>query len=129
MQNVDIQTVDYIVSGCEVLAKMECVARHNNAAACLHWSICKDHDIKITHKWYQHEPETVMHNKDNNITTIWDMPVNTDRTIATNRPDIIVKDSVNSTCKLTDMTVPLDRNIALKEMEKKSKYNDLELEM
>ena len=78
---------------------------------------------------YQQEPETVMHNKDNNITTIWDMPVNTDRTIATNRPDIIVKDSVNSTCKLTDMTVPLDRNIALKEMEKKSKYNDLELEM
>ena len=42
---------------------------------------------------------------------------------------IIVKDSVNSTCKLIDMTVPLDRNIALKEMEKKSKYNDLELEM
>ena len=36
MQNVDIQTVDLIVSGCEVLAKMECVARHNNAAACLH---------------------------------------------------------------------------------------------
>ena len=70
-----------------------------------------------------------MHNKDNNITTIWDMPVNTDRTIATNRPDIIVKDSVNSTCKLIDMTVPLDRNIALKEMEKKSKYNDQELEM
>ena len=68
-----------------------------------------------------------MHNKDNNITTIWDMPVNTDRTIATNRPDIIVIDSVNSTCKLIDMTVPLDRNIALKEMEKKSKYNDLEL--
>ena len=57
------------------------------------------------------------------------MPVNTDRTIATNRPDIIVKDSVNSTCKLIDMTIPLDRNIALKEMEKKSKYNDLELEM
>ena len=68
-----------------------------------------------------------MHNKDNNITIIWDMPVNTDRTITANRPDIIVKDSVNSTCKLIDMTVPSDRNIALKEIEKKSKYKDLEL--
>lgn len=58
--------------------------------------------IKITDKWYQHTPETVMHNKDNNLTIMWDMPVNTDRTITANRPDIIVKDSVNSTCKLID---------------------------
>ena len=57
------------------------------------------------------------------------MPVNIDRTITVNRPDIIVKDSVNSTCKLIDMTVPSDRNIALKEIEKKSKYKDLELEI
>ena len=25
-------------------------------------SISKDHDIEITDKWYEHEPETVMHN-------------------------------------------------------------------
>ena len=36
---------------------------------------------------------TVMHNKDNNITIMWDMPV---------------KDSVNSTCKLIDITVSSD---------------------
>ena len=42
----------------------------------------------------------MMQNKDNNNTMMWDMPVNTDRTITANRPDIIVKDSVNSTCKL-----------------------------
>ena len=80
-------------------------------------------------KWYEHVPETVIHNKDNNITIMWDMPVNTDRTITVNRPDIIVKDSVNSTCKLIDMTVPSDRNNALKETEKKCKYKDLELEI
>ena len=60
----------------------------------------------------------MIHNKDNNVTIVWDRPVNTDRTITANRPDIIVKDSVNSTCKLIDMTVPSDRNIALKETEK-----------
>ena len=59
--------------------------------------------------------QRLMHNKDNNITIMWDMPVNTARTITVNRPDIIVKDSVNSTCKLISMTVPSDRNIALKE--------------
>ena len=125
------ETVDQIVSGCEVLARKKYISRHNNAAAYLHWSIRKDHDIKITDKWYQHEPETVVHNKDNNITIMWDMPVNTDRTITLNRPDIIVKDSVRSTCNLIDMTVPSDRNIELKEVEKKSKYKykDLELEI
>ena len=74
-------------------------------AQCLYWSICKDHDLKITDKWYQHTPVTAMHNKHNNLTIMWDMPVSTDRTITANRPDIIVKDSVNSTCKLIDMTV------------------------
>ena len=64
------ETVDNIVSGCEVIAKTEYISRHNNAAAYLHWSICKDYDIEITDKWYQHEPETVMHNKDNNISVM-----------------------------------------------------------
>ena len=80
--------------------------------------------------WYERKPETVIHNKDNTTTIMWGMPVNTDRNITANRPDIIVKDSVNSTCKLIDMTIPSDGNIALKEIErKKSKYKDLELEI
>ena len=77
----------------------------------------------------QHTPETVMSNRDNNLTITWDISVDTDRAITANRLDITVKDSVNSTCKLIDMTVPSDRNIALKEVEKKSKYKDLELEI
>ena len=70
-----------------------------------------------------------MHNKDSNILIIWDMPVNTDRNITANRPEIVIKDSMNSTGKPIDMAVPSDRNIALREMEKKSKYKDLELEI
>ena len=71
----------------------------------------------------------MIHNKDKNLTIIWEIPVNTDRSITANRPDIIVKDSVNSTCKLIDMTVPSNGNIALKEIEKKNKYKYLELEI
>ena len=50
----------------------------------------------------------------------------TDWTITANIPDIVVRDPVNYTSKLIDMTVPSERNIALKEMEKKSKYKYLE---
>ena len=111
---------DHIVSGCEVLAKAEYISRHDKAAAYLHWSICQDHDIEVIEKWYEHKPESVTHNKDSKITIMWNMPVNTVRTITANRPDIIIKDSVNSTCKLIDMSMPSDRNIALKEIEKKA---------
>ena len=36
---------------------------------------------------------------------------------------------MNSTCKLTDLAIPSHRNIALKKIEKKSKYQDLQLEI
>ena len=49
------------------------------------------------------------------------MPVNTDKTITANRPDIIIKDLVNFTSKLIDMIVSSDKNIALKQTEKKNK--------
>ena len=96
------ETVEHIVSGCEVSGKTEYIYRHDKAAACLHWNICQDHDIEVIDKWYEHKPdlESVTHNKDSKITIMWDMPVNTDRTITANRPDIIIKDSVNSTRKL-----------------------------
>ena len=41
----------------------------------------------------------------------------------------VIKDKVNSTCKLIDMTVPCDKNVSSKEIEKKSKYKDLEIEI
>ena len=120
--------MDHIVSGCEVLAKTEYISSRDRAAAYLHWNICQDHDIEVIDKWYEHKPESVTCNKDNKITIMWDMPVNNDRTITANRPDII-KDSVNSICKLIDMSIQTDRNIALKGIEKKSEYKALELEI
>ena len=48
------------------------------------------------------------------------MAVQTDRYISVNRPDIIIKDKVN-------MTVSCDKNVSSKEIEKKSKYKELEV--
>ena len=38
-------------------------------------------------------------------------------------------DHKEKTCLLIDMTVPSDRNVSLKEYEKVSKYEDLEIEL
>ena len=44
------ETVDNIVSGCEVLAKTEYISRNDKAAAYLHWNICQDHDVEVIDK-------------------------------------------------------------------------------
>ena len=76
---------------------------------------------------YEHKPNTVTENDE--CTILWDMPIHTDREIQANRPDITVKDEELKQCYLIDMTVPSERNVSAKEVEKLSKYNDLETEL
>ena len=121
------ETIDHIVSGCPVLAKSEFMQRHDKAASYIHWKISKAFSLPVADKWYNHSPETVVSN--DQVTLIWDMQVHTDKEIKANKPDIIIKDHINSTCQLIDMTIPSDRNVSIKEVEKFSKYKDLEIEI
>ena len=121
------ETIDHVVSGCPELAKTEYIHRHNKAAKYIHWKLCKHYNIEVTERYYEHEPSTVTENE--KVTILWDMPIQTDREIKANRPDIVVKDKENKTCLLIDMSVPTERNISIKTMEKLSKYKDLEIEI
>ena len=80
----------------------------------------------MSDKWYEYEPAKVTENKE--ATILWDMQIHTDREIAANKPNIVIKDHKNKTCKLIDMAVPSDRNTLLKTTAKLSKYKDLEIE-
>ena len=92
---------------------------HNNAAAYMHWEILNLYNIKITNKWYEHQPETVIENE--KATILWDMQVHTDRTISSNKPNIVIKDKQEKTCMLIDMAVPSERNTSVTTAEKLSK--------
>ena len=78
-------------------------------------------------RWYEHEPNTVTEN--DSVTILWDMPIHTERTIAANRPDIVLKNKKDKTCLLIDMTIPLDTNTSVKTTEKLNKDKDLEIEV
>ena len=93
----------------------------------MHWKICKEFGIEVKEQWYEHEPKAVTKNE--SITFLWDMPIHTDRTIAANRPDIVLKNKKDKTCLLIDMTISLDTNTSVKTMEKITKYKDLEIEV
>ena len=71
-------------------------------------SLCKEFGIEVKERWYEHEPKTVT--EKDSVTILWDMPIHTDRSIAANRPDIVLKNEKDKTCLLIDMTIPLDTN-------------------
>ena len=93
----------------------------------LHWKICKHYNTPHADKWYEHKTPPVVEGE--NTTILWDFPINTDRAIQANRPDIVIKDHKSKTCLLNDMTIPTDRNISVKEFDKLSKYKDLQIEI
>jgi len=55
--------------------------------------------------------------------------VQRDRTIATNKPDIVRRDNENGTCVLIDVAISGDRNVIKEEAEEILKYRDLIIEI
>ena len=121
------ETIDHLVSGCSVLTPNEYKNRHDRVGQYLHWKICKHYNTPHAEKWYEHKSPPVVEGE--NTTILWDFPINTDRAIQANRPDIVIKDHKSKTCLLIDMTIPTDRNISVKEFDKLSKYKDLQTEI
>jgi hypothetical protein len=60
---------------------------------------------------------------------LWNQQVQTDRTIPSNKPDIIIRDNENGTCVLIYVAISRDRNVIKKEAEKILKYKDLTIEI
>ena len=53
------------------------------------------------------------------------MPIQTDKEIKANRPDIAVKEKKERACLLIDMSIPTERYTSLKIIEKLSRYKDI----
>jgi len=75
--------------------------------------------------WYEHVPNSVVTTQGGKVTILWKQQVQTDRTIPSNKPDIIIRDNEKGTCMLIDKAIPGDRNVIKKEAEKILKHKDL----
>jgi len=62
-------------------------------------------NIDTNEKWYKHEPQTVT--EKDNITILWDMPIQTGSEIKANRPDIVIKNKQEDKCLLIDVSIKL----------------------
>ena len=121
------ETIDHIVGGCPLLAEKEYLIRHDRLGQYIHWKACHHYKIEVPDHWYKHHPKDVVNGE--KVTILWNFPIQTDRAIDANKPDIVIKDYATRTCLLIDMTCPQDPNVSTKEFEKLSKYKDLQIEV
>jgi hypothetical protein len=96
----------------------------------IHFSICKEIGVQLDKKhWYEQVPKSAVTNQGVKVTILWNQQVQTDRTILSNKPDIIIRDNEKGTCMLIDVAISGDRNVIKKEAEKSLKYKDLTIEI
>ena len=48
------ETIDHWVSGCQELVKTEYIKRYSKGAAYLSWKVCKQFNLKLQDKYYEH---------------------------------------------------------------------------
>jgi len=124
------ETIDHIISASPILAKEQCIRRHDRVCAQLHFNICKEKGVQLDKKhWYEHVPKLVETCQGGKVTILWNQQVQTDKTIPNNKPDIIIRDNEKGTCMLIDVAISGDRNVTEKEAEKILKYEDLTIEI
>ena len=63
--------------------------------------------------------------EEGDVTVLWNQAVHTDREVAANRPDIIIKNKKEETCTLRDVAISAGRNVVQKEVENSLKYKSL----
>ena len=99
-------------------------------SAQIHFNIRKEIGVQLVKKhWYEHVPKSVVINQGGKVTILWNQQVQTDRTIHSNKPDIIIRDNEKRSCMLIDVAISGIRNVIKKEAEKILKYKDLTIEI
>ena len=63
--------------------------------------------------------------ENNKAKPLWDLPIQTDRKLLANQPDIVIVDKQKKEAVVIDIAVPRDSNIKNKEHEKLEKYQGL----
>ena len=121
------ETVNHIISGCQILAADKYLNRHNQVAAQLHLDVCMHYNIKVeAQHWYQQNLEKVMEN--DKVDILWSSQITTDRHVSFNRPDIIIQKKAADRCMIIDVAIPIDYNIQKKTTQKIGKYVNLQIE-
>ena len=104
------ETFMHLVSGCPKLAQKQYKRRYDNVARRVYSELCKNHELESSDRWYEHTPADVEENDE--VGLYWDLTIQTDMTVAHNRPDIILVEKAIWKWTIIDIDVPGDVNVA-----------------
>ena len=121
------EIVAHIVAECQKLAQKEYKQVSGNVAKVIHWKLCENWGFEKSDQWYTHKPEKVLESEECKI--LWDFPIQTDKTLEHNRPDITVIEEKIKKCLLIDPACPFDTPIEKKEEEKCNNYCNMKYEI
>lgn len=97
-------------------------------ARIIHQKLGQKHGLITTHvPYWRYEPASVHENELARL--YWDRPVITDRTIRSNRPDIILTLKKEKITFLIDVAIPSSHNVQDTVAEKINKYTELAIEV
>jgi len=85
-----VETVDHILSSCPVLATTQYIARHNRVVRLVHWALCRRYDMPNTSISPRHHAIGAARTSEK-VTILWETPIPTDRSVKSNRPDLVVR--------------------------------------
>ena len=114
------------MSESDKLAQKECKLKHDRVGRYVHWQFCEKIGFNRARLWYEHEPKTVVENK--NLKILWDFNIQCDHIIEARRPDIVV-DEVKKATMITDAAIPGDARVCDEERWKIEKYSLLKDEI
>ena len=101
--------------------------RHDNIAKVIHRKLYEKWGFEKSDQLYTHKSEKVLESEECKI--LWDFPIQTDKTLEHNRPDITVIEKKTKKCLLIDPAYPFNTRIQKEEEEKYNSYSDLKYEI
>ena len=78
--------------------------------------ICKEFGVEV-------KEDDMSNTEKDSVVILREMPIHTDRTMAADRQNVVLKNKKDKTCLLIDMTIPLDTNTSVKITEKRDVAN------
>lgn len=122
------ETIEHVIAGCPTLAPGMYLGRHNEVAKILHRELAlKFRLLSNPPPFYKYTPSAVLENDETLL--YWDRPIQSDRTLDHNRPDILMIRKKDKKATIIDIGCPLTSNLQKTEMEKISKYENLAIEL
>ena len=125
-----VENVQHIIAGCEKLAGVEYIKRHNKALSMLAFEIAKLHKlINDKRKWYEikWEENKILENQE--IKMMWDFQYHGRKENVNRRPDLTVELKRRKTILLYNMACPMEMNIQKKRNKKLTKYRQIAFEI